>query len=137
MQLIDKINNAVEEKKSSTGIFLDLSKAFDTIDHNILLYKMDNYGFGGIVYEWFKSYLSNRKQYVSVDSNRSDLQHIICGVPQGSTLGPLLFILYINDITNYTSDILDFVLFADDSTILYSHTDIASQIILSIRNYLK
>ena len=137
MQLIDKINNAVEEKKSSTGIFLDLSKAFDTIDYNILLYKMDNYGFGGIVYEWFKSYLSNRKQYVNVDSNRSDLQHIICGVPQGSTLGPLLFILYINDITNYTSDILDFILFADDSTILYSHTDIASKIILSIRNYLK
>ena len=61
MQLIDKINNAVEEKKSSIGIFLDLSKAFDTIDHNILLYKMDYYGFRGIVYEWFKSYLSDRK----------------------------------------------------------------------------
>ena len=73
MQLIDKINNAVEEKKSSIGIFLDLSKAFNTIDHNILLYKMDYYGFRGIVYEWFKSYLSNRKQYVNVNSNRSGL----------------------------------------------------------------
>ena len=83
MQLIDKINNAVEEKKSSIGIFLDLSKAFDTIDHNILLYKMDYYGFRGIVYEWFKSYLSDRKQYVNVNSNRSDLNNIICGVPQG------------------------------------------------------
>ena len=127
MQLIGKINNAVEEKKSSIGIFLDLSKAFDTIDHNILLYKMDYYGFRGIVYEWFKSYLSNRKQYVNVNSNRSGLQHIICGVPQGSILGPLLFIIYINDITN-TSDVLDFILFVDDTTILYSHKNIASQI---------
>ena len=92
MQLIDKINNAVEEKKSSIGIFLDLSKAFDTIDHNILLSKMDYYGFRGIVYEWFKSYISNRKQYVNVNSNRSGLQHIICGVPQGSILGPLLLL---------------------------------------------
>ena len=136
MQLIDKINNAVEEKKSSTGIFLDLSKAFDTIDHNILLYKMDYYGFSGIVYEWFKSYLSNRKQYVNVNSNRSGLQHIICGVPQGSILGPLLFIICINDITN-TSDVLDFILFADDTTILYSHKNIASRINFINRNYLK
>ena len=119
-QLIDKINNGVEKKKSSIGIFLDLSKAFDTIDHNILLYKMDYYGFRGIVYEWFKNYLSNRKQYVNVNCSRSYLQNIICGVPQGSILGPLLFILYVNDITN-TSDVLDFILFADDTTIVYSH----------------
>ena len=63
MQLIDKINTAVDEKKTFIGIFLDLSKAFDTIDHNILLlYEMNYYGFRGIVYNWFKSYLSNRKQ---------------------------------------------------------------------------
>ena len=89
---------------------------------------MDYYGFRGIVYKWFKSYLSNRKQFVNVNSNRSGLQHIICGVPQGSILGPLLFIIYINDLTN-TSDVLDFIfLFTDDTTILYSHKNIASQI---------
>ena len=98
-----------------------------TIDHNILLSKIDYYGFSGIVYEWFESYPSNRKKCVNVNSNRSDLQNIICGVPQGSILDPLLFILYINDIT-YTSDVLDFILFADDTTILYSHEGITSQI---------
>ena len=135
MQLMDKINNAVEERKSYIGVFLDLSKAFDTIDHNILLYKMD-YGFIGIVYEWFKSYLSNRKRYVNVNCNRADLQNIISGVPQGSILGPLLFILYINDITD-TLDDFDFILFADDTTILYSHKDMASQINLINRELLE
>ena len=77
--------------------------------------------------EWFKSYLSNRKRYAHVNCNRSDLQNIICGVPQGSILGPLLFILYISDIAD-TSDDFDFILFADDTTILYSHKDMASQI---------
>ena len=90
---------------------------------------MNYYGFRGIVYDWFKSYLSNRKQYVNIKDSRSDQQDIICGVPQGSILGPLLFILYVNDITN-TSDILDFILFADDTTIIYSHTDIPSQVTL-------
>ena len=88
------------------------------------------------MYEWLKSYISNRKQYVNVNSNRSDLQHIICGVPQGSILGPLLFILYINYITN-TSDVLDFILFADDTTILYSHKNIESQINLFNRELLE
>ena len=109
------------------SIFLGLSKAFDTIDHNILLHKMDYYGFRGIWHERFNSYLSNRKQYVNVNSSWSDLQNIICGVPQGSILGPLLFILYINDITNI-SYVLDFILLANDTTIVYSHKDIASQI---------
>ena len=99
----------LKRKKTSIGIFLDLSKAFDTIDHNILLYKMNYYGFRGIVYHWFKSYLSNRKQYINIGPNKSDQQNIICGVPQGSILGPLLFILYVNDITN-TSDVLDFII---------------------------
>ena len=126
-QLVDKIANAVEKNETTIGIFLDLSKAFDTIDHSILLHKLEHYGFRGIVLEWFKNYLSNRIQYVAFNNCTSDLGNITCGVPQGSILGPLLFILYVNDIT-YTSNILDFILFADDTTILYSHKDVNSKI---------
>ena len=127
LQLVDKINTAVEKNKTTIGIFLDLSKAFDTIDHKILLHKLEHYGFRGVVLEWFRNYLSNRKQYVSYNTCDSQLKDIVCGVPQGSILGPLFFILYVNDITS-TSNILDFILFADDTTILYSHENIESQI---------
>ena len=125
-QLVDKINTAVEKNETTIGVFLDLSKAFDTIDHNILLHKLEHYGFRGIVLDWFKSYLSSRNQYVSYNNCKSDLREIVCGVPQGSILGPLLFILYVNDITN-ASNVLDFLLFADDTTIVYSHKDINSK----------
>ena len=127
IQLVDKINSAVERNKTTIGIFLDLSKAFDTIDHNILLYKLEHYGFRGIVLEWFKDYLSNRTQYVSYNKCESQSKQIVCGVPQGSILGPLLFILYVNDIV-HTSKLLDFILFADDTTILYSSENISSKI---------
>ena len=126
-QLVDKIHNAVEKNEITIGIFLDLSKAFDTIDHTILLHKLEHYGFRGIVLDWFKSYLTNRTQYVFYNDCNSSIKEIICGVPQGSILGPLLFILYVNDIT-YTSNVLDFILFADDTTITYSHKDINSNI---------
>ena len=127
MQVVDKINDAVEKNETTIGVYLDLSKAFDTIDHDILLHKLDYYGFRGIVLDWFRDYLSKRTQYVSYNDSKSDLKTILCGVPQGSILGPLLFILYINDITN-TSTLLDFLLFADDTTILYSSSDIVSKI---------
>jgi hypothetical protein len=81
MQVVDKIITAVENNERSIGIFLDLSKAFDTIDHNILMYKMEYYGFSGIVSNWFQSYLSNRKQYVRFNNYRSGFKDIICGVP--------------------------------------------------------
>ncbi len=129
MQLVDKVNAAVEKDETTIGIFLDLSKAFDTIDHGILLHKLEHYGFRGIVLEWFKSYLHHRKQFVSYNSHESDMKNIICGVPQGSILGPLLFIIYVNDIIS-TSNVLEFILFADDTTILFSHKDIESQISL-------
>lgn len=126
VELVNKVCNAVEKNENTVGIFLDLSKAFDTIDHHILLYKLEYYGFRGIVLEWFKNYLTNRKQYVSYQSVNSELQDIKCGVPQGSILGPLLFILYMNDITS-TSSMLEFILFADDTTILYSHPEIETK----------
>jgi hypothetical protein len=135
IQLVDTIYNAVEKNETTIGIFLDLSKAFDTIDHKILIHKLELYGFRGIVLDWFKDYLYNRKQYVYYNSCDSELKDIICGVPQGSILGPLLFILYVNDIIN-TSNVLDVILFADDTTILYSNKDIRSKFGL-INNELK
>ena len=96
-----------------------MRKAFDTIDHKLLLHKLDHYGVRGVANDWIKSYLSNRKQFVQVNNIRSDLLDILCGVPQGSILGPKLFILYINDICN-VSDLMRFILFADDTNIFRS-----------------
>ena len=78
-------------------IFIDLSKAFDTVDHHILLKKLVNCGVKNANIVWFKSYLSNRKQYVSYDGGKTDNKAITCGIPQGSILGPLLFLIYINE----------------------------------------
>ena len=93
-----------------------MSKAFDTIDHKTLLAKLRSYGVRGIAHSLIESYLSNRKQYVSVLGENSDLADVIYGVPQGSCLGPLLFLIYINDISN-TSNEGEFILFADDTNI--------------------
>ena len=105
------------------GVFLDLSKAFDTVDHQILLCKLCKYGLRGLCHKWFQSYLCNRKQYVSFNNVESDLLVVKCGVPQGSILGPLLFLLYVNDICNI-SDILFPILFADDTNVFVSGRDI-------------
>ena len=123
IQLIEDITNANEKKKFTAGVFIDLKKAFDTIDHSLLLKKLEHYGVRGVSNDWMRSYLSNREQYVSFNSFKSDLKSISCGVPQGSILGPKLFILYINDICN-VSKILQFVLFADDTNIFCSDVNI-------------
>ena len=123
MLITDKIQRAIEAKLYSCGIFLDLSKAFDTVDHNILLAKLEHYGIRGIANEWFRSYLTNRQQFVSFNNSDSNTLHITCGVPQGSVLGPLLFLIYINDFINSLS-VFDFHLFADDSNLFYSDKDL-------------
>ena len=97
---------------------MDLQKAFDTVDHQILLSKLDYYGIQGISNNWFKSYLSNCKQFVSLNGYDSELVEINCGVPQGSVLGPLLFLLYINDL-NQAIKFCKVHHFADDTNLLY------------------
>ena len=120
LTITDMIQQAIDKGKVSCGLFLDLSKAFDTVNHTILLKKLEHYGIRGIALEWFKSYLCNRKQFTVIGGTSSSVNCITCGVPQGSVLGPILFLLYINDFNNCSS-ILKFNIFADDSNLF--HTD--------------
>ena len=121
--IIDKIQKAIESRNYSLGIFLDLKKDFDTVGHKIVLKKLKFYGIRGVPNTWFASYLSNRKQFVSIADTNSDFQSLICGVPQGSVLGLLLFLIYINDFEN-CSTLSHFHLFADDSNFFLSNKNI-------------
>ena len=117
LELTDKIYSQLDQRKIPLAIFLDLSKAFDTIDHSILLNKLRHYGIQGIPLQWFKSYLTNRLQYVQINDQISDLSQITTGVPQGSILGPLLFLIYMNDIHKVTEN-FNFILYADDTSLI-------------------
>ena len=98
--MTEDIRNALDDDKTVCGLFLDLQKAFDTVDHNILLRKLEHYGVRGIANKWFQSYLNSRKQTVSINGVRSEEVIMNYGVPQGSLLGPLSFLIYINDLHN-------------------------------------
>jgi len=120
LNMQDMITNAIEKNEYSIGIFFDLAKAFDTVDHRIMLSKLEYYGVRGNQLKWFASYLDNRSQRVLCNGALSELGMIKYGVPQGSNLGPFLFLLYINDLA-LVSPTLFCVLFADDTNMFYSN----------------
>ena len=121
--MTETIKEAIDNVMFGCGVFIDLQKAFDTINHSILLKKLEHYGITGVELSWFSSYLSKRKQFVSVHGSTSDYLEVKCGVPQGSVLGPLLFLIYINDLPS-VSKVLSFYVFADDTDIFYSSCDL-------------
>jgi len=127
-EFISKVNRAIENNEISLGIFLDLSKAFDTINHDILLYKLNHYGIRGKALDWFRSYLSNRKLKTYINNQQSSNEEISThGVPQGSILGPLLFIIYINDLPTVLKK-TNVTIFADDNTLFNSSKDVLTLI---------
>ena len=117
LEFTDKIITNLDQSKLPIAIFLDLSKAFDTIDHSILIHKLHYYGIQGTSLNWFKSYLDNRQQFVQFNDSKSSYSTITTGVPQGSILGPLLFIIYMNDISQVTNK-FHFTLYADDTSLI-------------------
>ena len=123
LELSDEILNSFEKNNFTVGVFIDLSKAFDTVNHDVLIKKLSYYGINTNNLAWFSSYLRNRQQYISADGVCTESQNITCGVPQGSILGPLLFLIYVNDL-NKASKILQPIMFADDTNLFYSHRNI-------------
>ena len=123
VEITDRISKALDENKTVCGLFIDFSKAFDTVDHQILLEKLEYYGIKNTAHAWFSDYLSNRMQYVEIDGHKSDSLNVTYGVPQGSTLGPLLFLLYINDLPLCSTKLI-FRLFADDTNVFLDDSDL-------------
>ena len=122
LSIVEKIRTSLDNKQFACGVFVDLQKAFDTVDHKILLSKLSHYGIKGLANKWLGSYLTNRSQSVNLNGVTSDEQKITCGVPQGSILGPLLFTIYINDMHKAFNKCLVHH-FADDTNLLFTDKD--------------
>ena len=117
--IYDELLQNLDDNKVTCSIFLDLRKAFDSVDHTILLKKLNNYGFRGSALKFFESYLKNRKICTKVDNILPRFYSVSCGVPQGSVLGPILFLLYVNDLPNVSK--FKTTRFADDTNLHMSH----------------
>ena len=133
--MIDSWLNAIDNGQMIGVVLVDFKKAFDLVDHQILLSKLEMYGIADGAFMWFNTYLTRRRQQVSVDNNKSEFQQIAYGVPQGSILGPLLFLLFINDLPVYLNHI-NSDLYADDTT-LYDIQDSLSVIEENLQHALK
>ena len=118
LDIVNTVQSNMDKKLYTCRIFIDLKKAFNTDNHSVLLSKLHHYGIRGVVNDWFSSYLSGRVQTTEAEMTVSSKATTPCGVPQGSVLGPLLFLIYINDIPNSSSK-LSFCLFADDTNMLF------------------
>ena len=123
LQLVNQITEALSQGKYTLGIFIDLSKPFDTVNHNILLEKLKAHGIQSGNLKSFRSYLPNRKQFILYDNFKTEVKIVKCGVPQGSILGPLLILIFVNDLSNSTK-VFDPVLFADDTNLFRSGNNI-------------
>ena len=116
--ITETVRKALDDNEFACGVFLDFKKAFDTVNHRILIKKLKHYGVRGHAIKWFTSYLTERKQYTTVNNTNSQIKDVSYGVPQGSVLGPLLFLIYINDLNSVIT--FSYIRhFADDTNILY------------------
>lgn len=130
LEFINVLYNRLDNNEKCIGIFMDLSKAFDMVAHDLLLHKLHNYGFRGRVYNWLKSYLLGRSQLVDINGCKSDILKINYGVPQGSVLGPVLFILFVNDLPNIVQE-NNLIMFADDNSYLCSNANMSDVLLLT------
>ena len=123
--LVNQLYQSFDENKFTLVVFIDLSKAFDTVDHKILTKKLELYGIKGCNLGWIESYLSNRKQFITYGDKETNIETITCGVPQGSILGPLLLLIFVNDLHKVTK-YLDPIMFADNKNLFHSQKNITT-----------